>query len=475
MICAAAYNAPCRHHKITCSLDQLIEKDMRPVSLFIIHASFAFCLPSISDGRSLHTMQERQSDPPDPEDHSYITGFGALGDSYSAGIGAGSAYDIDVFCARYDAAFPALINSDVRMGDPATRTFQFLACSGAKTSDVLSDQIPRLGPNQNLITLSIGVNDVGLSDILNDCVFQWSSTPLSDCDKTLATAQMKIDEELPKNLDKVIAAIKRKLSTVSGSAGELYVAGYAHFFDDTTDDCDNQTWSFWYQLAAKQYLTKDRRQKMNQLVDNVNAKILAAVQAAGEQVVFVNYDPYVTFFNGRYCENGVNEPDGSRLGLFFYESFTVDPGEDNSIMKRSAPEVGVGTFGGDIVSNVNDMTKKKPDWTYANPGGAKDQTIGMNTSDGIINPIPQNSKSCGTGQLAHYCEGDTEDQLGLLQAGLPITWLRVFHPRPSLHALIANLILYLMAQRRAAFLNTPAGPEVASLTVCPAGETAPPN
>lgn len=64
---------------------------------------------------------------------------------------------------------------------------------------------------------------------------------------------------------------------------------------------------------------------MNHLVDLVNEKLVgalflpsyaqvsnsklqeAAVEKAGDQVQFVNYDPYVGRYNGRYCELGVDE------------------------------------------------------------------------------------------------------------------------------------------------------------------------
>lgn len=66
---------------------------------------------------------------------------------------------------------------------------------------------------------------------------------------------------------------------------------------------------------------------MNDLVDSVNEKIVcssthplsgkadanflflqsSAVERAGAQVKFVDYDSYVGYFNGRFCEAGVDE------------------------------------------------------------------------------------------------------------------------------------------------------------------------
>lgn len=77
-------------------------------------------------------------------------------------------------------------------------------------------------------------------------------------------------------------------------------------------------------FLPEQTLTSSRRRTMNELVDNVNAKIVsgntssqqlieltvswsAAVSRAGSNVVFVDYDKYVGEFKGRFCEAGVDE------------------------------------------------------------------------------------------------------------------------------------------------------------------------
>ena len=106
-----------------------------------------------------------------------------------------------------------------------------------------------------------------------------------------------------------------------------YYTGYAQFFDATTNDCDSVSWHIWLGLFTRQYLTQANRQRMNDLVISVNSKISAAVQRAGDQVVFIEYDDYVGFLGGRYCLPGVNEDKGqgaNRGFLFFYESKTVD-------------------------------------------------------------------------------------------------------------------------------------------------------
>ena len=106
-----------------------------------------------------------------------------------------------------------------------------------------------------------------------------------------------------------------------------YYTGYAQFFDATTNNCDSVSWHIWLNLFSRQYLTQANRQRMNDLVIGVNSKISAAVQRAGDQVVFIDYDDYVGFLGGRYCLPGVNEDKGqgaNRDYLFFYEMKTND-------------------------------------------------------------------------------------------------------------------------------------------------------
>lgn len=67
-------------------------------------------------------------------------------------------------------------------------------------------------------------------------------------------------------------------------------------------------WSF--QEPVK--LTVDRRKKMNDLVSLVNKKISEAVERAGPQVVFVDYDWYIRSSGGQFCKKGVKEPNPSR-------------------------------------------------------------------------------------------------------------------------------------------------------------------
>ena len=175
-----------------------------------------------------------------------------------------------------------------------------------------------------MITVSAGGNNIGLSSILDSCIFKWSGGALNpyngkSCSDTIADSQSIVDNRLSACFNTLYAAVIPKLGTDPAFPDRPYVTGYAQFFNPDTTGCNDQTWSFWYNTIGKQYLTQGLRMTLNNMVDAVNSKISDAVAAAGDQVVFVNYDQYFTKYGGRYCENNTTEPDASQMGLMFYE------------------------------------------------------------------------------------------------------------------------------------------------------------
>lgn len=94
-------------------------------------------------------------------------GYVALGDSYSSGVGAGSYDSGSGDCRRTPKAYPALWAA---ANSPAS--FDFVACSGAVTSDVLNKQMGPLNSSTSLVSLTIGGNDAGFADVMTTCVLQ---------------------------------------------------------------------------------------------------------------------------------------------------------------------------------------------------------------------------------------------------------------------------------------------------------------
>ncbi|KAF2870443.1 SGNH hydrolase-type esterase domain-containing protein [Massariosphaeria phaeospora] len=447
------------------------------LSTIFAHTYLSSAAPAITS--HLHPKLARQ-DNQNPWDQSWIRKWTAIGDSYSAGIGAGQRLDAD--CARYDQSYPMFIQNEPDMGDAANRQFTYLSCSGAVSKDMLANQIPKVPDGQDVITISAGGNDVGLADILNHCIFQWLSTyPTVLCNAVqLTKTDGLIDTDLPGNLDALLAAAKTKLTP----GGTMYVTGYARFWGENSQ-CDGVTWSLWPNNPAPAYLGLGKRQTMNYLVTKTNQRIREAVERAGSQAVFVDYDEEFELMYGRFCEDGVAETDANRENLLFYQWHTIDEEPSEPGRKRNADDE-PGTFGGNIDSWIEQALEKHPDWAPPQSTEAAMQEDTQDMASTPPDPVPSIDTQPALAaapqipsHLANFTGNSTSDavQNNLAVLGIDINidgMKRVFHPRPLGHAVIAQLVLWHMAQRRAQVLGLPSdAPELATITTCAAGQTSP--
>ena len=102
---------------------------------------------------------------PRPPPSAITGGYVALGDSYSSGVGAGSYTSASGSCDRSTNAYSALWNN---AHHPSS--YVSVACSGAKTTDVNANQLSALSSATGLVSITIGGNDVGFSNIMQTCV-----------------------------------------------------------------------------------------------------------------------------------------------------------------------------------------------------------------------------------------------------------------------------------------------------------------
>ena len=291
--------------------------------------------------------------------------------------------------------------------------------------------------------------------------------------------------------------------------------GYAQFFDASTNDCDSVSWKIWLSLFSKQYLTQARRQAMNSLVVKMNNALQAAVQRAGDQVVFVDYDDYVGYLGGRYCLPGVDENMGNganREVLFFYEMKTTDspfmPKGDtdpyhDDLKRRNSPTLAAeDTLDGEIGNLIHQtivanqdaklddavansdldasvaiqegqkMVGRRsaaqpgnlerglgPRWAGngTNSGCGKPTASGMTTSYGRSAPVVGTGRPIPTGTSCLNTE--PVDDGAVLGWFIPDSVSRVFHPQQGGHAMITNLVLYNMASKNAASLGLTMPPQ----------------
>lgn len=143
-------------------------------------------------------------------------GYVALGDSYSSGVGAGNYDSSSGDCKRTTRAYPALWAAA-----HSPQTFSFAACSGARTGDVLNNQLGPLNSGTDLVSITIGGNDAGFSDVMTTCVLQSEST----CVSRVNQAKAYVDSTLPGQLDQVYNAIHSR-----SPGAHVVVLGYPRFY-----------------------------------------------------------------------------------------------------------------------------------------------------------------------------------------------------------------------------------------------------
>ncbi|MEV0222521.1 SGNH/GDSL hydrolase family protein [Streptomyces sp. NPDC050704] len=144
------------------------------------------------------------------------TGYVALGDSYSSGVGAGGYIGSSGDCKRSTRAYPSLWAAA-----HSPSSFHFTACSGARTGDVLANQLGPLGAGTGLVSITVGGNDAGFVDVMTTCVLQ----PTSACLARIDTAKAYVDSTLPGKLDTVYSAISAK-----APSAQVVVLGYPRFY-----------------------------------------------------------------------------------------------------------------------------------------------------------------------------------------------------------------------------------------------------
>jgi lysophospholipase L1-like esterase len=207
--------------------------------------------------------------------------YTALGDSYSSGVGTRSFYNDGTECKRSPLAYPAKVAADKKL------TLTFAACSGAKTSDVLSKQLGSLNSSTAYVTISIGGNDAGFSNVISECALPWPWT----CWGGIEKAETYMRNTLPGLLDNVYNQIHAK-----APAAEVIVVGYPRLFNGV--ECNG--------LAR---ISKGEQERLNQAADVMAGVISARTNAHAFKFV----DPRTAFSSHEICSssewlNGLSNP-----------------------------------------------------------------------------------------------------------------------------------------------------------------------
>jgi lysophospholipase L1-like esterase len=193
----------------------------------------------------------------------------ALGDSYSSGVGTRTFYEET--CYRSPKAYGPIV--------AAARGYalSFQACSGAKTTDVNSKQLGTLSGTTALVTITIGGNDAGFSEVIINCAAYYFP-----CQESIENADSFIEHKLPALLDTTYSDIRGKAATA-----HVVVLGYPHLFTSEGKTCNFNA------------LTSEHEKELNHTADLLASVISGRAKAHG----FTFVDPRSAFLPHEVCSS----------------------------------------------------------------------------------------------------------------------------------------------------------------------------
>lgn len=140
----------------------------------------------------------------------------ALGDSFSAGGGAGDY--LDTTCRRSKNAYP------YRWAEAhKPTTFKFVACGGSRIPDLRVKQLPAVGPNSTLISIGIGGNDSRTTVAMLVC----KDSTDNECESALSDAADYVQNQLGRQLDRLYSDIKTR-----APKAKVIVVGYPYLYEE---------------------------------------------------------------------------------------------------------------------------------------------------------------------------------------------------------------------------------------------------
>lgn len=244
--------------------------------------------------------------------------YGAYGDSYSSGQGTFDYYDTGNNCHRSRLGYPQFVDEQLQLGE-----FVFAACSGAVTDDFYAPnpnnsnepaQLSRLTPEMQVVTLTIGGNDVDFAGVLDRCVDHpgnegWGCST----DKTL---ERKISKQLSALEGKERSTIRgrpvhsllelyRSIHNKAPSA-KIYVGGYPSLFGEDkgdyqkTKEAPSGAICLLPVIASVDY--KDAKW-LNRQAERFNRVIFGQIQKAQQEGIKITYVPAALFGGHALCDD----------------------------------------------------------------------------------------------------------------------------------------------------------------------------
>ena len=231
-----------------------------------------------------------------------LRSYMAIGDSFSAGNGAGDLISpTQPNCRRTSGSYVYQLLNDRRYWEflEHANPFEFNACSGAITSEIQNDQIldpttqnPPYNPfipGADLYTMSAGGNDLNFDAIVRTCVYNlgW----FGSCAKNLASVNTALQAGSAFDI-----SLTQLYSTLFSKAngGQVIIVPYVQFYND-------QAPSTYF---TKCHVSQSIRQQLNQAVTNINAFLQSHASKYGSFSMLDDGSLQSAFDGHRFCDSG---------------------------------------------------------------------------------------------------------------------------------------------------------------------------
>ena len=202
--------------------------------------------------------------------------YDALGDSYASGYGV-PPYGA---CGRSDAAYAVQLDGRMKV-----HLDDFVACAGATTKSLVTGgQLTALDSDTDLVTVTIGGNDIGWSSTVGACLLGTDA----QCAGSLQLTRAKVSTVLPGLLDTVYGQI-----AAAAPHAHVLVVGYPRLFSP--------------EYGAFLFASPADQTALNDGADLLNGVLRTAAERRGFAFVDVTK---------RFVGHGVNAPEPFLLGPF---------------------------------------------------------------------------------------------------------------------------------------------------------------
>jgi lysophospholipase L1-like esterase len=218
----------------------------------------------------------------------------AMGDSYQSGEGADdylpAAAGRPLRCHRSRNAYSQRLAARLAGRFEHNEARDFLACSGDEVPELLSRQVSRLSPDVGLITVGIGGNDAGWTQVLEDCMKDAVAHPRPGsgvgCKQIIDSHFADGLPRLRRRLGDAYTQIRRRAPNAT-----VIVLGYPAIFEDS--------WRSTF-CASVGPLTRGARSDLREGAEALDDTIRGVAERFGFRFV----DPRAAFKNHRICSAG---------------------------------------------------------------------------------------------------------------------------------------------------------------------------